>query len=213
MKTVCTTVVLILLSMPAFAQVRGSVGIGARASSTPSLQLVYHATDRLAIRPEVSFVHSTIGQDDALAGRTVPGDLTEIRAPRDFTETRVGGSVGVLWYLQPLEETLPVIAPVRMYLGASLGYTNLSADVPVVEVDFQNGIQYHYTVVHASTGQVAVQGLLGFQYAFSSRFNAIGEVAVEYLSGHEINSLTGSTPKVSRFTTINPGVGVVFYLN
>lgn len=122
------------------------------ASTQEPIGIVWHVTDKIAVRPAIDFAHgssSTEGDPYVLAGVTLPA--------RDPSFTTFGLQLSGLLYLARWDD-------LRAYVAPGYGHTWVSQD------------QYSFT--ESSNHQV--EGLLGLQYSLGSRFAVFGEFGLSY---------------------------------
>ncbi len=147
-----------------------------------SIGLLYHVSDKIAVRPDVAFSHSS-GETD-----TPVGTLTS-----DSSSFSVG--VSALFYLRDWDK-------LRTYVTPRYGYsrTNSDTDSAVLGGSF----------VHTSTTTHAFGGLFGAQYSLHRRFSVFGEVGVNVTHGTGTSDST-TTTSTSNSIASRSGAGVIFY--
>jgi hypothetical protein len=159
--------------------------IGITMGYPASIGAMWHVTDRVAVRPELSF---SVGTTESSAG--------------SFSSTSsdswsLGAGVSALFYLRQRERLRTYVAP-RFSYGRSESTVDSSS--------------FGGTSSELSTSSVTLAGLFGASYALHARFAVFGEVGVG-LSDSESTStvVTGARTDGTRFGT-QSGVGVIFYL-
>jgi outer membrane protein W len=143
-------VVMALASGTARAQERGDSGI--TMGYPASVGFVYHLTDRLAVRPEVSFTFSDSSSEGTATLLTTDS-------------TQVGTGVSVIFYLAHHDK-------LRTYVSPRYTYTHARS---TSESPFSGTSR---TTIASHT----VAGTFGAQYALHDRFGVFGEVGVGYTS-------------------------------
>jgi Outer membrane protein beta-barrel domain len=172
----------VLLSMPAAvsAQDKGQTGI--TMGYPASIGLVYHLSDKIAVRPDFAFTHSS-GETDTPVGSI----------ESDSSSFSVG--VSALFYLREWDK-------LRTYVTPRYGFSRTSSDT--------NSIVIGGSSVHTSTTTHAFGGLFGAQYSLHRHFSVFGEVGVNvsHGTGTSDSSVTTST---SNSIASRTGAGVIFY--
>jgi hypothetical protein len=164
---------------PVAAQERGDTGI--TMGYPASVGLVWHVTDRIAIRPELSFsVRNT--EDRGL--QTANSDTTAF-----------GVGVSGLFYVRQWDKLRAYVAPRYTYARAT-AKTDLS-DSAGTEIE-----------LHSTTHTVF--GSFGAQYSLAERFSVYGEVGVAHSNGSGRSELTPNRTDTSAFSS-QSGIGVTFY--
>jgi hypothetical protein len=165
----------------AAAQEPGKAGV--TMAFPGSIGIMWHATDKVAIRPDVSFTHSTVDGTTSSSGWTI------------------GTNVTALFYLRKYEN-------VRVYVGPRFSYTRTSSTVSV-----SSPTQNVFSDVTTTASTTGGAGLFGAQYWPSARFSVFGEagLAFSHRSTNPIAGLTSSTSFKSNAWGTTSGVGVAFY--
>ena len=137
-----------LVAVPAYAQEAGQVGL--TMGYPASVGLVWHVTDRMAVRPEMSF---------ALGSSETHSDVFETEGE----SSTFGTGVATLFSLREWDQ-------VRAYAGPRFTYSRTTSKSESLLDDV--------TELTATTYDVA--GLFGVQYTPHPRFAVFGEVGVGY---------------------------------
>jgi hypothetical protein len=180
---------LLMASAPAHAQEGGNQGLV--VGYPANIGLLWHATERVAVRPEVSFAFSSnevttttspLPEISAIFGETAARTVvTEGR------NTAVSVGTSVLWYVSDADN-------LRTYLSPRFIYTRSTAET-AVSPSFVGG-----SSLEGWNAGVAVS--YGLQYALHPRFGLFGEAGVGYsyarnssatseLRGHQLNGRSG----------------------
>ncbi len=146
-----------------------------------SIGLVYHISDKIAVRPDFAFSHSS-GETDIQIGT-----LTS-----DSSSFSVG--VSALFYLREWDK-------LRTYVTPRYGFTRSSSDTDSVALG---------SSVHTSTTTHAFGGLFGAQYSLHRHFSVFGEVGANVTHGTGTSN-SSSTTSTSTSITSRTGAGVIFY--
>ena len=137
-----------LVTVPAHAQEAGQVGI--TLGYPASVGLIWHATDSVAVRPEVSFAFGTSETHSGVFD--TEGDSTTL-----------GVGVAALFTLRKWDE-------VRAYAGPRFAYGRTTSS----SENILDGV----TELNSTTYELA--GLFGVQYTPHRRFAVFGEVGIGY---------------------------------
>ena len=147
---VALAAVMMCAARTARAQERGDAGI--TMGYPASAGFVYHVTDRVAIRPEVSFSFSDSSSE---------GETTLLTTD----STQFGTGVSAILYLARYDKLRTYVSPRYTYARAK----------STAESPFSGTTR---TTIASHT----VAGTFGAQYALHERFNVFGEVGVAYTS-------------------------------
>jgi hypothetical protein len=172
----------------AAAQEKGKIGV---FMGYPSLGLIWHATDRVAVRPEFPF--------SVASGETT---TTE----NDSNGIGVGATV--LFYVAKRDSAAMYIAPRFAYTHSS---SETQSDVFLPAVTEVIGTQPAFTF-ESTAESWQLSGSFGAQYWFGSRFSVFGEAGLGYTSGTvEAGSSFSSSKSDSHSFGTRSSVGAVFY--
>jgi Outer membrane protein beta-barrel domain len=172
--------VLLGLTSSVSAQEKGQAGI--TMGYPASIGLVYHVSDKIAVRPDVAFSHSS-GET-----ATPVGAITS-----DSSSFSVG--VSALLYLREWDK-------LRTYVSPRYGFSRTSADTDSIVIGGSS--------VHTSTTTHAFGGLFGAQYSLHRRFSVFGEVGINVSHGTGTSDST-STTSTSNSISSRTGAGLIFY--
>jgi hypothetical protein len=163
----------------AAAQDRADVGI--TMGYPASVGLIWHATDRIAVRPELSFERR---------------DTDDVGAASASTNTwLLGLGVSGLFYLRDWDQLHAYVSPRYSYHRASTS-TVLS------------GISNQEIELRTTTHTFA--GYFGAQYELGDHFGVFGEVGFAYSTASGSSSTFSAAADTSSYGTTS-GVGVIFY--
>jgi hypothetical protein len=172
----------LLLSVPVAvaAQDQGQAGI--TMGYPASIGLVYHLSDKIAVRPEFAFTHAT-GDTDTPVGSI----------ESDSTSFSIG--VSALFYLREWDK-------LRTYVTPRYAFSRTGSDT--------NSIVIGGSSIHTTTNSHAVGGLFGAQYSLHRHFSVFGEVGVNVTHGTGTSDAT-TTTSTSNSISSRTGAGVIFY--
>ena len=182
-------VALSLLASGAAAQEKGKKGV--TLGYPASIGLIWHVTDRIAIRPEFSFAF-TSNEVVTTPASLLPGvSGTGVRTDTDTTALAVG--VSGLYYLTKATSLSAYVSPRFVYTRTR---TTTEASTDLLGSSFVNGSSY------------AVSGVYGVQYAPIPNINLFGEAGIGFTETN--NSSTLSVLSGHQFST-RGGVGMIVY--
>lgn len=176
---VLTCGMLALSATPAFAQEQGDTGI--TMGYPASIGFVYHVTDRVAIRPEVSFSRTS----------------TEIEQLFGTTESRTWSvAVGLsgLFYVADWDRVRAYVSPRYSY---SHGHSTSDASLVLPESS-------------STTKSHLLLGSFGAEYSPHPHFSVFGEVGLGYSVQNNKSALSSASAE-ARTLNSRTGVGIVFY--
>ncbi len=170
-----------LVPATARAQERGQTGVVMGYPTT--FAFIWHVSDRLAIRPEVGFAHSSTDNENS---------IFSVDASIDTWTATVGGSV--LWYVGRVDN-------VRTYFSPRIAFAHNSADSSTNDDDPRTADTF------------AASGSFGAQYTPVRKFSVYGEIGYGFSHGWSEVTTPISTTKISGWTwSPRTSVGVIFYL-
>lgn len=189
-RSAVAVMVLAAVAAPAAAQEAGSVGL--TIGYPAAVGVVWHITDRIALRPDFTLSTSTTES-------TSTND--SIFAPQVSTTTSTSWSTAVglsaLFYLTAIEPLRFYVAPRAAYLRTSI---DIDDDQPLAAA-FDN----------TSTGFLAA-GAFGVQYNAHDRFAIFGELGAQYTSQSSSSEfLTSRNRSENRTAGLRSAVGVTLY--
>jgi hypothetical protein len=183
------------------AQDAGQVGI---AMGYPeSVAVLWHVTDRVAVRPELSFRSS-----HNEGGGSSLGTVASSTSDSSF----VGVGASGLFYVARWDALRAYVSP-RVAFSRSHSTSEITIALPPFPVTV-GGLTPTTTTQTIIGHTVGADGSFGAQYAFHARFSAYGEVGFGY------SRSTGSETPASPVTFVLPttsgwgtrsAVGVIFY--
>lgn len=180
-RALITSVWAAVLLVPtlALAQENGDTGIV--MGYPASFGIIWHGSDKVAIRPEISFSHNT---SDSESGSS--------QTEGSSTTTNVGASV--LFYLQKWDR-------VQTYVAPRYAYTRTDTESE------STGLGSGRSESKANTHTFA--GHFGVQYAPHQRFSIFGEVGAGV--AHTSGRLSNVSESTSTTFNTRTGVGVILY--
>jgi len=147
-----------------------------------SIGILWHATDKLAIRPDFTFARSTLD------------------APASSSTWSFGTNISALLYIRKYEN-------VRTYFSPRFSYSRTSSTLSV-----SSPTQLVFADQTTTTSATGGAGLFGAQYSPAARFSVFGEAGLSFshrATGPLLNN-TSTKVKGNGWGT-TAGVGVVFY--
>jgi hypothetical protein len=187
-----TVVMLLAMAAPATAQEAGDVGL--TMGYPAAVGVIWHITDAIAVRPDLTVSTSTTESTSTTAGFGGGTNLVSTTTSTSWT-TSVG--LSALFYVKTLDRVRLYVAPRAAYLRTSI---DLDDDQPLPRA-FDN----------STTGFVAA-GAFGAQYGAHERFAIFGEAGVQYSSQSSRSALlTSSSRSENRTAGLRSAVGVTFY--
>lgn len=185
---------LLLLSTAGTALAQNDRTVGLVMGVPVQVGLLWHATERVAVRPDVSFNWSSSeSSSDSLLSDLGYGGTTS------SSSTRVATGVSLLFYLTGAEDLRTYIAP-RYSFSRSSSSSSTDLSVPGVP----DGLLLTSDSTHTSH---SVGGLFGTSYSLGSRFTVFGEIGFDFSTLS--SALVGSS--TSKSVGTRGGVGVVVY--
>ena len=179
-------VLIALLSMRAAALAQDKGDAGLTMGYPGAIGVIYHVTDRFAIRPEITFAISNGKSESPVS--TTEGDTATI-----------GVGVSGIFYLKHADKLRTYICPRYAYTHSD-STTTSSILGPV----FDDGETTTTNDAHA------VVGTFGAQYALHERFSIFGEVGAGFTHTRSQSDLGGLSSSSNQFAT-RTGAGVIFY--
>jgi opacity protein-like surface antigen len=178
---------ILLLSLPANAQEPGDVGLA--AGYPGAIGIIWHASERVAVRPDFTFSRTTSENDSGVtAGLETKG-------------WSLGFGVSALFYTGGA-------GPLRTFVSPRVAYARLSTTSEV-------SASTSASESTSNTWQFA--GTFGAQYSLGDRFSVFGEAGLAYAQGKSTFRVGGSSAGVDPGETTNrtfgtrTAVGIVVY--
>ena len=186
----------------AHAQERGRVGLS--MGYPERVELIWHATEHIAIRPGVSWHHSS--SDNSGLTLTFSNGLETISSTSSNKATNIGVGVNALLSVGAWESVHAYVAP---------GYEYRRSRTTNVKTTVRAGRTESETDEISGHGHV-VSGMFGVRYMPHRRFGVFGESGIEYSNSRTRfpgidGLLPDTTPKVQTWGTATR-VGVIFYV-
>ena len=183
LRILSTVPLMVLLCGIGTAHAQDNSRIGLVMGYPASIGVLWHVTDRIAIRPEIDFFRSTVTVE-----RT--GGLVPLPEDED-TSSVVRPGVSALFYLGPKEDLRTYVSP--RFVFVSTGTTGSDEETDSYLVSGSFGAQY------ALGRRFAVFGEIGIEWTKStSRFDSLTPIA-------------GTTTFRRTGVASRSGVGVVLY--
>jgi hypothetical protein len=180
---------LCLLLVPALshAQERGQVGLTMGVPAAAGV--IWHVTNRIAVRPEITFAQVT--------------SRAEVSLPNASTETtsrQLSYGASLLWYFGSSDNVRPYVSPRIAY--SRITTEDSRPSLPGADDDDDD-----------PAGTLAVSGSFGVQYTPSRRVGLFGEVGIARAHTEQSRSFPGIavTTSVTSWST-RGAVGVILYL-
>jgi len=167
------------VSGTAGAQEKGKAGV--TIAYPGSIGLIWHATDKVAIRPTFSLAHS----DSEVSTGTSENESTNINL-----------DLAVLFYLKKYDN-------VRTYISPRFEYSRTTSTTTTVNPSSLPEV----TTTGTFTGGA---GVFGAQYSPTGRFSVFGEVGLAFNHRRSESESFATVAKTNTWGTTS-GVGVIFY--
>jgi hypothetical protein len=192
---VLIAVVVLLVPVAAAAQEKGQTGVSIEYPAT--IGVIHHVSDRLAIRPEVSFI-TTSG--DSASNSTSAAFASIFTSTRDAWDLGVG--VSALFYVGKWEALRTYVSPKFLYTrGTSTATFSTSSSLG-------STLNGSTTIDDSSYG---VAGSFGAQYTLGRRFSILGEAGVGYSRLKLSEKVADQTISTTNTFGTRARVGVVLY--
>jgi len=167
---------------PALAAAQEARKVGIAIAYPTSVGILWHASDKIAIRPELTFGGSST-------------NTTSASFSIDGSGWNIGTGVSALFFLHTYDRLRTYITP-RFSYGHASTTTNSSG------VTTTNSTQ--------TSNTYGGSGAFGAQYALGDRFSLVGELGFGFTHATITSSPLGTTGSGNAWGT-RAGVGVVFY--
>lgn len=197
----CATISLMVLLVlggctPVNAQEKGRAGV--TMGYPASVGFVFHVTDGVALRPELSFDKSSYDHSSSLLG-------TSFSSSSDHTVVGVG--LSALFYVGRWDNLRTYVSPRITYTRATSTVDTPITFAPITLFPISTPATEKITNSYYSGA-----GSFGAQYSLSPKFGVFGEVGLDYRRSTTPGSSTFSETetKATNWGT-RSGVGVVFY--
>jgi hypothetical protein len=199
-----TTLATIFLMLACGATARGqdSGRVGLTMGYPASIGVIWQVSDRVAVRPELSFTDSTSESTSVL---TIfgSGGVTTTTTQRSTTDsTTIGTGASLLYYAGRWES-------LRTYLSPRFGYTrNTSSTTPPSAIAAVTGGPANTEFTSTS---YFVSGSFGAQYGLGRRFGIFGELGFGYSHIKSQNNLSLAGNGSGRSVSTRSGAGVIVF--
>ncbi|HKV99272.1 MAG TPA: outer membrane beta-barrel protein [Vicinamibacterales bacterium] len=171
----------------AFAQEKGKLGLTMGYPS--SVGIVYHLTDKLAIRPELNIAQASTETTVPTVAGTSIGTTTVTSST-----WAIGTGVSALFYLRQWDDLHLYVSPRWTYGHASSSGSGLTSGND------------------SSVNTWSLNGSVGAQYALGKRFGLFGEVGFGYQHSHETGAVTPIQVEINGHAVgTRTGAGVILY--
>jgi len=178
----------LIAATPALAGAQEKHKAGITMGYPAAIGILWHVTDKVALRPELSFGGSST--DTSGSALDISGDGWTI-----------GTGVSALFYLRTDDRLRTYISP-RFVYGHSSSTSSTSGLAAVTGITT--------TELTQSTNSIGGIGSFGAQYAVGDRFTLFGEFGFGFSHIDTTASLTPTTSSGNSWGT-RAGVGIVFY--
>jgi hypothetical protein len=181
------------LAGPAAAQEAGHVGV--TMGYPGAVGVIWHITDRFAIRPDVSLASSTSESETTATGLLGGTSLTSTNKSDGW-----GATVGLSALV-----TVRTIDRLRLYLTPRVAYSHSTSDN-------ETGLTGSLAEFTATTKGIIASGSFGTQYNLHDRFAIFGELGLQYSALATTSDFPGSKSETdSTSLGLRSAVGVTFY--
>jgi hypothetical protein len=202
-RTIGLIVVFTILFLPGTGSAQSTPKIGLSMGYPAAIGVVWHVTDGVALRPEISVSKSTsefIGSSITFSSGSLVPVTTTTTTTTDAWQVSAG--LSALFYLSRHDA-------LRTYLSPRWAYTRVSSSP-------SSSNSAATTTLTGTTGHANfVSGSFGAQYAISDRFSAFGEVGLAFTRTVSSPLVNSSFLTVGGSTSTNigtrSGAGVIVY--
>ena len=197
--------VTLVAAAAAKAQDRGSVGIS--MGYPASIGIVWHMSDRVALRPEISLQEVSSRSTSSLTFTTGIGSSTTTTVATTESvndQWAVGYGVSALFYLQRWDALRTYVSPRFVYTRTTSHSTTTTSPAVAALVGPQTNVDF-------ASNTYLFSGSLGAQYALGEHFGLFGEVGASYSrQNSDSTSAIGGSTEGHAFA-IRSGAGVIVY--
>lgn len=193
--------VLVMLGAATHAQAQESGRFGITMGYPASIGFIWHLSDRVAIRPEISFSQNTADSTSTIVFTSNGTRVTTVSSTAANDQWTVGVGASALLYVGRWESLRTYVSPRFVYTRNSATSTETtSATVTSIQPASEFISQSYF-----------VSGAFGAQYALGRRFGVFGEVGLGF--SHNTTDSTQNGAGTSRGHTIGSrtGAGVILY--
>jgi len=188
---------------PSAAAAQDSPRFGIVMAYPAEAGVLWRMADRVAVRPEFNWTHSTSESTGTISVFTGTG-VTTTTVITTTSTNGAGYGVSGLWYLSRRDALGLYVSPRFAYARASsttdrpaIGLPNLPAASPIT----------------TTTSTYTTSGSFGAQYDLAKRFGVFAELGVSYARSSLTSTSTTVAPDVHGWgTAIRSGVGAILFL-
>ena len=186
---------LLLLSVTASAFAQTDHRVGLVMGVPVQVGVLWHASERVAVRPDVSFSRTSSEFDASLP-------LGGVAYTSSVGSTRVTTGVSLLFNVTDEGD-------LRTYVAPRYGFSRSSSS-SASDVSGPGGLGGLSDASRSTQATHSVGGLFGAHYALGSRFALFGEVGLDFSTSSTTSALV-ETRSTGRSAGTRGGAGVVLY--
>ena len=214
MRAMGLVLAIVIFGFAGGAAAQGEPRVGIAMGYPASVGIIWQATDRVALRPEISLLRASGESTTTSLGTvfTIGGTVTTTTTTSVTTNDAwsVGIGLSALFYLSKHDALRTYLSPRWAYTRSSISSSS-STGLPS---GLGTGARSTTNVVTGSTGHF-VAGSVGAQYALGRRFSVFGEVGLGFTRTVAIPNADSPAftlgESVSRSLSTRSGAGVVLY--
>jgi len=196
-------IVVVSVLAPSAAAAQDSPRFGIVMAYPAEAGVLWRVADRVAVRPEFNWTHSTTESTGTTTVFTGTG-VTTTTVTTTTSSNGAGYGVSGLWYLSRRDAFGLYLSPRFAYARTSsttdrpvLGLPNLPAPSPIAN----------------TTSTYTTSGSFGAEYDFAKRFGVFAELGVSYARSSLTSTVSTLAPDVhGRGTAIRSGIGAILFL-
>jgi len=178
---ICSLVAGFGLLGTATAQAQDAGKVGITMGFPGSIGLLWHASDRVALRPELTFSGASSEADG-------PGEV-------EGDNWAIATGVGVLFYLNKQDN-------LRTYFTPRIAYTRTSSSTTISSVTTSTS--------ENTSNSLGVFGSFGAQYNLGEKFGVFGELGFGVTRAKARGGFSNAESRTTQWGT-RAGVGVIYY--
>ena len=171
----------LVLGLPPRAHAQDAGKTGLTIDYPGAIGIIWHASDAIAVRPDVTFSHASNESTNS-----------------DSDGFGIGFDLGVLFYTKKLDNVRTYVSPRFSYTHST---TTLTPTTTVAGLTSSKG----------TTNATGGAGTFGAQFTPTSHFAVYGEVGIGFTHHKSTSSNLGSTTSKGNSWGTVAGVGIVFY--
>lgn len=185
---------LVFIAALAAAQEARKLGLNLRIDPAPRIGLSYHISGRLALRPSIGFVQTSVEADSEAEAR-LPGEPRKVKTEKNATHLSFG--LGLHYYVLKAENF-------SVYSGLNVNYARNTSDL---SVDKKKDIERN------GSGNIwQGSAVLGVQTPLNEHFSLFGEVGFGCTYQTFERKAKAKTDGTSKsWGLANSGIGLIFY--